>query len=139
MSYVRRCMVPSAEVVVLARFLSARLAEGGAGEGMFLFPTSPTGAEPATRFLTEGPIGAEFAAIIDTKDPAGLLYACRAKGLTDADNRVIDPDLAAIVGEGIDFTGPATHLLLSCDVSQDEPFAAMERMGLKPVLQEESP
>lgn len=119
MSYVRRCMVVAAEWVDLARSLSEGLA-GPAGAGMFLFPLSPTGAEPSTHFLTEGPIEPQFAALME--DPALLHAACQAA----------DPPVDLPLSQ-------CEALLAACDVSEDEPFAAMKRMGLKPVLQEESP
>lgn len=112
--YVKRCMVVAAEWVDLARSLSEGLA-GPAGAGMFLFPLSPTGAEPPTHYVTEGHIEEQFAALME--DPALLHAACQEAGVTIT-------------------LADCTALLAACDVSQDEPFAAMARMGLKPVQTE---
>lgn len=115
--YVKRCLVVPAGWVELARSLSEGLA-GPAGAGMFLFPLSPSGQEPATAYLTEGHIEPQFAALME--DPALLHAACQAA----------DPPVDLPLSQ-------CAALLSACDVSEDNPFAAMARMGLKPVLQDE--
>lgn len=115
--YVKRCLVVPAGWVELARSLSEGLA-GPAGAGMFLFPLSPTGEGEPTHYLTEGHIEQQFADLME--DPALLHAACQAAGV----------DLPMSQCEA---------LLSACDVSEEDPFTAMARMGLKPVMQEESP
>jgi hypothetical protein len=59
MSAVFRTLVVTADAVAMARALSSSIPSG---IGMFVAGYSPTGAEPATHFVSEGRIGEEFAA-----------------------------------------------------------------------------
>lgn len=60
-------MIVAAQDQVLAQQLAAGLA-GPAGVGMWTTPCSPTGAAPATHFITEGPIDEQFAAMLGDAD-----------------------------------------------------------------------
>lgn len=85
---------------------------------MFLFPLSPSGEGVPSHYLTEGPIAPEFAALME--DPARLHAACQAA----------DPPVDLPLSQ-------CEALLSACDVSEEEPFAAMARLGLKPVQTDE--
>lgn len=71
---IRRILFTTADQVAFARRLCESLAEGDAGKGMFSCPLSPTGDDPATHYVCEGHISAEFAGALS--DPAILHYAC---------------------------------------------------------------
>ena len=98
-----------------------------AASGMWTTGLSPTGAEPATHFISAGLIGDDFAAIMpfshfDDSDPAVW---------------VTDPyDHAAFVAlcELNGITSPPVETLMQImsmvDVSDQQHFAAMARLGL---------
>ena len=130
MSYIHRTMiVPAGALTALAQGLCQGLA-GEAGKGMFVTELSPTGAAPATHTISSGPIGDDFASLlplttvttVDDEDIAtttpgnvdAIVYLAGEKGIT------IDPaQLAALLG--------------AIDVSEQQPFVAMARLGLKMV------
>lgn len=115
MAYVKRCMIVAAPYVETARSLAEGLA-GTAGVGMFMFPLSSSGEEPPSHFLTEGHIEETFSVLITNS--GALHQACQEAGV----------ELPLSYCEA---------LLSACDVSEDNPFTAMERLALKPVLPEE--
>src|SRR5699024_4999207 len=58
MTYIHRTMVVPAEHAPLARSLAAHLA-GPPGDGMWVVGLSEDGSEPATHYVSSGPVGAE--------------------------------------------------------------------------------
>ena len=62
MNIFRTLIVPDAQVT-LARQLSEALA-GSAGMGMWTTPLSPTGAEPATHWISTGWMSQDFASLL---------------------------------------------------------------------------
>jgi hypothetical protein len=128
MSYIHRTMiVPAGALTSLAQGLCEGLA-GEAGKGMFVTELSLTGSAPATHTISAGPIGDDFASllpltIVDAEDIAttthgnvdAIVYLAGEKGIT------IDPaQLSALLG--------------AIDVSEQPPFVAMDRLGLKLVI-----
>lgn len=119
----RTFIVPAA-VVDMARAMCVGLA-GQAGDNMFITELSATGTAPATHYISSGPISDEMAALLPltTVDTEG--------------NVTTAPGDAAYVVElaaqaGIQTTvEQVTWLLSSVDVSDQPPFAAMDRAGLK--------
>lgn len=119
----RTIIVPKAKQA-LSQSLCAGLA-GNAGAGMFVVGLSATGNAPATHFISSGLISDDFASllpltIVDAEDIAttthgnvdAIVYLAGEKGIT------IDPvQLSA--------------LLDAIDVSEQPPFVAMARLGLK--------
>lgn len=109
MSYVHRCMIVLAAIAPQARSLCEQLA-GPPGAGMFTTGLSASGSAPATHFVSSGPIEDTFAAVL--VDPAVMAGACAQAG--------ISLSMAA-----------CQALLSTSDVSDEEPFVAMDRLGLK--------
>jgi hypothetical protein len=92
---------------------------------MFVVGLSATGKAPATHYISAGPIGDDFASLLPlttvdedgvaTTTPgnvAAIVYLADEKGIT------IDPV-------------QLTALLDAIDVSEQPPFVAMARLGLK--------
>lgn len=110
--YVQRTMIVAAQDAPLAQGLALGLA-GEQGQGMFTTGLSPTGAEPATHFISSGPIFPEFAALLGD-----------AQGTFDASGGQVP--LASIEG-----------LYARADFTEDDPYVAMARLELQ-LLQEVS-
>lgn len=108
MSDVFRTMIVPADLAPLARALAAGLSPGGVD--MFLVPLSPTGAEPATHYVSTGYIGQQFAEAIAS--PETLHAACVEAGAS-----VTLEQCAALIAQS--------------DVSEDDPFTAFERVGVR--------
>lgn len=103
-----KTLIVQANQVELAREVGASF--GAGGDGMFLTPLSATGNYPATHYISTGMIGVEFASMLET-----------AQGLVDG---------AAQLGVIIDLA-TAEYLLSNADISDEEPFVAMARLGLQ--------
>ena len=58
--YTHRTIIVPAAFQQLAQGLCAAAAEGDAGKGMLTTPLSETGTEPASHYISSGPIAAEF-------------------------------------------------------------------------------
>lgn len=114
MSYVHRCLVVPAALAPQARLLTEQLA-GPPGAGMFITPLSVTGAAPATHFISSGLIEDTFAAVL--ADPQTMFSVCQQAG--------IGVTLAA-----------CQALLGASDVSEDQPFDALARLGLRLVAED---
>lgn len=110
MSYIHRCLIVPAILAPTVRVMCASLA-GPPGGGMFTTGLSTTGAEPATHFISSGQIEDTFGAVL--ADPQVMFAACQASGITEA---TLDGCRA---------------LLAASDVSEDDPFVALERLGLR--------
>lgn len=119
-----RTIVIPAAVATNARALCKGLA-GQAGDGMFLTGLSATGNAPATNYISSGPISDEMAALLPCT-------SVDAEGLTTTDPGMPDavPAMAAQVGISTTVTKIKT-LYASIDVSDQEPFQAMARLGLQ--------
>lgn len=123
-----RCIIIPASVAPNARALCKGLA-GAAGDGMFVVGLSATGAAPATHYVSSGPISDEMAALLPCKfvttDADGNQQITATPGMPEA-----VPALAAKAG--ITATkAQITALYAAIDVSDQEPFAAMARLGLQ--------
>ena len=102
---------------------------GVAGDGMFTTGLSATGKAPATHYISSGPISHDMAALLPckrvNKDKDGKNVITTDPGMPDA-----VPDLAAKAK--ISTTkAKITALYAAIDVSDQEPFAAMARLGLQ--------
>lgn len=111
---IHRTMIVATEHVELARHLSESLA-GPSGAGMWTTPLSATGAAPATHWISAGLIEAEFGALLD--DAEALLAVLTQAGIAH--------DAAAV-----------RAMLAQADVSDEEPHAAMARLGLRMIQPE---
>jgi hypothetical protein len=123
-----RCIVIPAAAQPNARGLCKGLA-GPAGDGMFATGLSATGLPPATHYISAGHISDDMAALLPCKrvirDPDGIESITTDPGMPDA-----VPTLAAKVGMPTTAT-KIKALYSAIDVSDQEPFAAMARLGLK--------
>ena len=126
MSY-RTLIIPASE-----HAMSKQLCKGLAGEaggGMFLTGLSPTGNEPPTHYISAGHISDEMASILPckhvAKDKDGKDVITVNPGLPDA-----VPTLAAKAKITVTKT-KVTGLYSKIDVSDEDPFSAMDRLGLK--------
>ena len=119
----RTFIVPAA-VVGMARAMCEGLA-GSAGAGMFITELSSTGTAPATHFVSSGPISDEMAALLPltTVNPDGSTT-------TAPGDPAYVVELAAQAGITVTVEQVA-GLLASVDVSDQAPFDAMARLGLK--------
>jgi len=127
MTDIFRTLILPADVTPLAQEIAATLSPGGAG--MWTTGLSATGEEPATHFISTGFIPPEFAHMVPEQfweqdetgawvqtgstpgDPVAVYEACTAAGMT-----VTLEEIEAVYAVA--------------DVTEQEPFVAMGRMGL---------
>jgi hypothetical protein len=123
-----RTIVIPASVQPNARALCKGLA-GVPGDGMFVTGLSATGKAPATHYISSGVISADMAALLPCKtvttDKDGKTTVITAPGMPDA-----VPALATKAGISTTRT-KINALYTSIDVSDQPPFEAMARLGLK--------
>jgi hypothetical protein len=104
--YVHRCMIVPVAYAELARSLAAGLA-GTGGENMWITPLSASGMLPATHYISTGFIGAEFAVMMSD-----------AQAIYDAASGTVP-------------RATIEAMLAASDISEEEPFPAINRLGLK--------
>ena len=126
MTYTFRTFIVPAAVVDMARAMCVGLA-GPAGDGMFITALSATGSAPSTHFVSSGPISDDMAALLPltTVNPDGSTT-------TAPGDPAYVVELAAQAGITVTVEQVA-GLLAAVDVSDQAPFAAMERLGLQMV------
>lgn len=117
-----RTMIVPASIVATVRALADRFGPGASS--MFTTGLSPTGAEPATHFISTGVIDSKYAAIMPYSDYVDGVWTVAPYNHTAF--------VALAQGKGV--TPPplqAIQQIMSIvDVSEQEPFAAMQRLGL---------
>lgn len=116
MSWVNRCMIVPASLQPLAQGLAYGLA-GESGAAMWTTGLSPTGAAPATHYVSTGLIEDTFAALL--ADPDAMFAAAQA-----AEASVTLDQCQALV--------------TNSDVSEEAPFDAFARLGLQ-LVQTDTP
>ena len=127
MSWTHRCLIVPAAEVELARQISAALA-GPSGEGMWITPLSPTGAEPATHFISAGLISHEFAHMVPEQVWEQVDGAWTQTGSTPGNPEAVH---AACAAAGMEVTlAQVLAVFDAADVTEQEPFVAMARLGL---------
>ena len=112
--YLFRTLIVTADNAPLARSLAAGLAPSGAG--MFTAALSSTGLAPATHYISTGPMDAQLMLALESAD--SLYAACQEAGA----------NVSLAVCE---------KLINESDISDEQPFTAMERLGLS-LCQEEA-
>lgn len=123
-----RTLIVTAANVVLAREVAVSFGSGAVG--MWTTPLSPSGLDPATHYISTGIIPEEFAYMMPTQvweqdengkwvlmgtapgDPVAVWQAANAQG--------VNCTLAQVQG-----------IFNTADVTPQEPFVAMGRLGLK--------
>jgi len=101
-TYVQRVMIVPAQLVDLCRQLAASFESGS---GMFTTPLSPTGQAPATHYVSSGSIWQVFADMLSS--PENLSQ-----------------------GTGLPLE-QAVGILSNCRISEGDPFALFDELGLK--------
>ena len=122
-------IVPDADVA-LAREIAAAVDAGGAG--MWTTPLSPTGAEPATAWISTGYVPANWAQMIPVST-----YVQDADGAWVLESRT-DGDAVAVQGAcaaaGVDVPLADVEALYAVvDVTAQDPWVALARLGLQMV------
>lgn len=102
-----RTMIVQADDVVLAREIASSF--GTSSEGMWITPLSATGLYHATHYISSGFIPPEFAYLIT--DAQALYDIAIEQGVTCTLEQV-------------------EQLVADSDVTEEEPFVAMARLGL---------
>ena len=108
-----KTMIVQANVVELAREISASFGESG--QGMWTTPLSPTGIYPATHYISTGFVPPEYTILLT--DPQELYDIAIEQGVTCTLEQV-------------------EELVADTDVSDEEPFVAMERLDLIMIIDE---
>ena len=127
-----RTMIVAASDAPLARSIAATLAPAYA-QGMWETPLSATGTEPATHYISSGPVGAGFAA------PLPLATWAQEGDPPQWVRTSYDPGHAALVAQRCRDNDPplevtaaeVQHMFDASDVTIEDPWAAMGRLGLK--------
>lgn len=130
MSDIFRTLIVPAAQVALARTIAVTL-DPSHNANMWTTPLSPKGTAPATHFISSGMIPEAFAAMVPCVfwawendawvavdaypgDPITVFEACIAAGMTVTQDEIDD-------------------LFAEADVSEQEPFVAMGRLGVQMV------
>ena len=133
MSYIFRTIIVPASFQQLAQGLCEAAAEGDAGKGMFTTPLSPDGTEPATHYISSGPIATEFGDLLPLTT---VTRAVNEEGETSTTETTRPGDVATVEAiadqAGINLpAGTIAALFAAIDVTEQEPFTAMARLGVQ--------
>ena len=128
---IHRVLIVPAAFQTLAQGLCEAMAEGDAGKGMFTTGLSPNGEATATHYISSGGIAPEFADIL----PLTIVTPSTAIGepdviTTQPGNVAVVETMAAQAGITLP-AGTIAALFSAIDVSEQEPFVAMARLGIK--------
>lgn len=123
-----RTMIIAAANVELARAIAASFGSGGVG--MWTTPLSPTGAEPATHYISSGYVPAEFAYLV----PCQTWEQGEDGVWVETGSEPGDP--FAVYNLAVEAGIPCTQddiddLFANADVTAQEPFVAMGRLGMQ--------
>lgn len=116
------CIIVRAERVDPARNLADCASPRGAG--MFTAACSPSGQPPATHYISSGPLSPQFVALLLAGDAAGVYAAAQA----------------GAAARGMELTATlddALAVLAGADISEDDPYIAMARVGVRLVVVDE--
>ena len=119
---VDRCLIAPAAYTPLARALCAGIATGGSGEGMLQTALSPDGKLPATHYISQGMIEEAFADLLP-------LTSFDAEGVPTT--RAGQPEKIVELSGGMVTLSQITALLAAIDVTEQDAFTAMARVGVK--------
>lgn len=121
--YTHRTIIVPAAFQQLAQGLCEAAAEGDAGKGMFTTGLSPDGTEPASHYISSGPIAAEFGDLLP-------LTSFDEEG--QSTTRPGDVATVEAIATQAGFTlppGTIAALFDAIDVTELDPWAAMARLG----------
>lgn len=127
--YTNLTIILPAAAQALAQALCTAAA-GEAGSGMFTTGLSATGEAPATHYISSGALEAKFAAIL----PLGTVTTVDEVTTVErsAGDLAAVVQLAADAGVAVDME-TVSGLFAALDVTAQDPSAAMERLGLRPL------
>lgn len=123
-----RTMIVPASQVVLARSLAAALGPGG--ERMWITGLSLNGAAPATWFISTGGVPEQFAVLMplqiwEWSEAGAWVQTSSVAGNPAALHQIV-------LDAGVECTLVEIEALFAAvDVTEQEPFVALGRMGLK--------
>ena len=128
---VHRAMIVPAAFQALAQGLCEAMAERDAGKGMFTTGLSPNGEAPATHYISSGGIAPEFADILPLTTVTPTTEPGEPDVITTQPGNVsVVETMAAQAGITLP-AGTIAALFSAIDVSDQEPFVAMARLGLQ--------
>lgn len=122
----RTLIVPTANVE-LARQIAASFGPGGAG--MWTTPLSATGAEPASHYISSGGIPAGFAHLVplqtwmQEQDGTWVMTGSEPGDPVAVYNHCVEAGVACTQAD-------VDALFAAADVTEQEPFTAMGRLGI---------
>jgi len=131
--YTHRVIIVPAAFQQLAQGLCAAAAEGDAGKGMFTTGLSETGTEPATHYISSGPIYQSFADLLPLTTVA---YEEEDAAETTRQGNVETIEAIALQAGFSLPPGTIAALFYAIDVTELGPWAAMARLGLAMVQAE---
>ena len=128
---IHRVLIVPAAFQTLAQGLCEAMAEGDAGKGMFTTGLSTNGEAPAAHYISSGGIAPEFADIL----PLTTVTPSTEIGepdviTTQPGNVAVVETMAAQAGITLP-AGTIAALFSAIDVSDQEPFVAMARVGVQ--------
>jgi hypothetical protein len=134
MDIFRTLIIPTANVE-LARSIAASFGPGG--EGMWTTPLSSDGQEPASHYISSGYIPAEFAYLVPCQTWAQDEDGAWVMTGSEPGDPVAVYEAASQAG--VECTqADVDALFAASDVTEQEAFVAMARMGLQIVQAEEA-
>lgn len=114
-SWVHRCMIIPASLAPQIRQLAGSFGESA--DGMWTTALAPSGQTVATHYISSGLIWQSFADMIAS--PESLKTGCADIGVTLT-------------------LQECQSLLSACDITEEEPFSAMARLGLVILVESEA-
>lgn len=130
-----RTLILTASVTPLAQRIAATLSP--AGSGMWITPLAPTAEGPATHFISTGYIGQEFAHMVPCQTweqvDGEWVMTSSEPGSPEAVYQVC-------TAAGMEVTLEAVEVVFAgADVTAQEPFTALARLGLVMVVDNMEP
>ena len=125
--YTHRTIICPAAFQQLAQGLCAAAAEGDAGKGMLTTGLSETGTEPATHYISSGPI---YESLADLLPLTTVAYEEEDAAETPRPGNVEVVEAIALQAGFTLPPGTIAALFNAIDVTEQEPFTAMARLGL---------
>lgn len=123
--YTHRTIIVPAAFQQLAQALCEAAAEGDAGKGMFTTGLSADGTEPASHYISSGPIATEFGDLLP-------LTSFDEEGAPTTRPGDVSTVEATADQAGINLpAGTIAALFAAIDVTEQEPFTAMARLGVQ--------
>lgn len=127
MAYIFRTLIVPAANVDLARAIATSFGPGG--EGMWTTPLSASGLDPATHYISTGYVPPEYGYLVPLQ-----VWALDEEGgwvLVGSEPGEPVAVYTAATAQGVVCTqADVDALFAAADVTEQEPFTAMDRLGL---------